>query len=120
MGYSLSGQDEELFCETPPPYSYMRQIEIKNVISFLTEGPSGAASSLYLPYKCMERPLKGLSEMRYSEYLELGPDPKKPTLRGSQITTSLQYYNYNKYITVPDRIYCRFLFYRLYVGYLSE
>ena len=81
MGYSLSGQDEELFCETPPPYSYMRQIEIKKVISFLTEGPWGAASSLYLPYKCMERPLRGLSEMRYSEYLELGPDPKKPTLR---------------------------------------
>ena len=37
----------------------------------------------------MERPLKGLSEMRYSEYLELGPDPKKPTLRGSRINTSL-------------------------------
>ena len=59
------------------------------VTSFLTEGPWGAASSLYLPYKCMERPLKGLSEMRYSEYLELGPDPKKPTLRGSRINTSL-------------------------------
>ena len=57
--------------------------------SFLTEGPWGPASSLYLPYKCMERPLRGLSEMRYSEYLELGPDPKKPTLRGSRINTSL-------------------------------
>ena len=81
MRYSLSGQDEELFCETPPPYSYMRQIEIKKVISFLTEGPWGAASSLYLPYKCMESPLKGLSEMRSPRDLKLGPDPKKPTLR---------------------------------------
>ena len=59
----------------------MRQIEIKKVISFLTEGPWGAASSLYLPYKCMERPLKGLSEMRSPYDLKLGPKPEKPYLR---------------------------------------
>ena len=63
MGYSLSGQIEELFFETPSPYSYMEQIVITKVITILTGGPWGAASSLYLPYKCMERPLEGLSEM---------------------------------------------------------
>ena len=50
------------------------------VTSFLTEGPWGPASSLYLPYKCMERPLKGLSEMRSPFDLKLGPQPEKPYL----------------------------------------
>ena len=80
MGYSFSGQDEELFCETPFPYSYMSKSRSPMVTSFLTEGPWGPASSLYLPYKCMERPLKGLSEMRSPFDLKLGPQPEKPYL----------------------------------------